>query len=505
MGHAVLNQDGLRNSSKVQTTYRLLKQLLRMPLLFASMCLAFVAAPAWPEELSSIEERLVHMEREMQLLKQTNQRLEQELEKLREQMQLQEETSDRTAAGEESDAIRSGRPHDSREETEAIDLSGSRLSMAYKNGFNLTSDDGQYKLRLGGRITGRFKALDSGHPLNDEFSVERARLYSNASLLDYYDLRIQVEFSEDPKLKDGYWDIHHIPWAILRLGQFKTPFTWEYLQSHKYIDFAERSMAVDNMRFKGRDIGVMLHGRFCEDMIQYQLAVLNGTGENRADDNDAKDVAGRLFLRPFRKEGNELFSDLHLGIAATWGDQDTDFEDTDFRTVAGTRFVDFVPDTVHKGDRTRLGTELMWPMGPASIKAEWMQMWLDNFQLGSLKEDLDFYSWYVSGSYLLSGEKKTLGKLVPNRPFNPSEGMWGAWELAARYSLFHSDSDLFKGGMAAGTDQAEAFTIGLNWYLNELLRITLNYEHSEFDDDLVIGGRRLDDEDAFIVQCQLEF
>jgi phosphate-selective porin OprO/OprP len=134
-----------------------------------------------------------------------------------------------------------------------------------------------------------------------------------------------------------------------------------------------------------------------------------------------------------------------------------------------------------------------------------MRMWLDNLQLAPMKEDLQFYAWYVSGSYLLTGETKPLGRVVPNHPFDPAKNAWGAWEVAARYSAFHSDRDLFDLGMAAGTDRAEAFTIGLNWYLNRLFRVTFNYEHTEFDDDLVIDGKTLDDEEALLVQCQLEF
>jgi phosphate-selective porin OprO/OprP len=132
-------------------------------------------------------------------------------------------------------------------------------------------------------------------------------------------------------------------------------------------------------------------------------------------------------------------------------------------------------------------------------------MWLEDLRRPTARGDFHFDSWYVSASYLLTGEKKTLGRIVPRRRFNPFRSTWGAWELAARYSLFRSDDDLFRLGMASGTSRADAFTVGLNWYLNELLRLTLNYERTEFDDDLMIGGELLDDEDAILLQTQLEF
>ena len=326
--------------SRTRPKGRYLKALCQIGPLFVFACLLFTVTPVWAQELTAIEERILRMEQEMQLLKQRNEQLERKLNMLRERIGIEEGVSRYTAEEEITELKRRVEHPDSQKK---VGESNVRLNAGYKRGFNIASGDGQYKLKLGGRITSRFRALDSGHPLNDEFSVERARLYSKVSLLDYYDLRIQVEFSENPTLKDGYLDVHYVPWARLRMGQFKVPFAWEYLQSHKYIDFAERSMAVDNMRSKGRDIGVMLHGRFHDDLIQYQLAILNGTGENKADDNDAKDLAGRLSIQPFRETTNEIFSDLHLGVAGAWGDQDTDFKDIAFKTVAGTKFVDFEP------------------------------------------------------------------------------------------------------------------------------------------------------------------
>jgi phosphate-selective porin OprO/OprP len=477
----------------------------RLPAMIVfSTCLGIFlsTAPGWAQEMSAIEDRMLRMEREIQMLKQGNEELKKELRMLQEGMGIREGADSRIREEASPEATSPQRHSDSERKAED---SGSWLKAEYKNGFRLTSDDGQFKFRLGGRVTGRFTALDSGSPHDDEFSVERARLFTNVTLLDYLDLRIQVEFAEDVNLKDGYLDFRYIPWAQLRFGQFKAPFTRENLQSHKYLDFADRSIAVENMRQPSRDLGAMVHGRFSDGLIQYQLAVLNGTGENKGDDNDSKDLVVRFALQPFRGTQNGLLSGLHLGASGTWGDQNTAYEDANFVTVAGTEFVDFASGTEHEGDRTRLGTEFVWRIGPASLKAEWMRMWLDDFQMGSMREELVFHSWYVSGSYLLTGEAKTLGKTSPTHPFNPSKGMWGAWELAGRYSQFHSDGDLFKFAMASGTDQAKAFTVGLNWYLNEFLRGTFNWEHTEFDDDLFIDGKTFDDEDAFLIQCQLEF
>jgi phosphate-selective porin OprO/OprP len=174
-------------------------------------------------------------------------------------------------------------------------------------------------------------------------------------------------------------------------------------------------------------------------------------------------------------------------------------------TVGRTAFVRFAPGTSLEGNRSRLGAEFALPVGPALLKAESIWMWMDDVRRLSVSEDLDFHSWYVSGSYLLTGESKTLGRIVPEHPLSLAHRTWGAWELAARFSRFHSDEALFRLGLASGSTQTDAVAAGLNWYINELLRLTLNYEYADFEDQLVIDGEPLDDEHAVLVQGQLEF
>ena len=397
------------------------------------------------------------------------------------------------------------------------------LDRSYRHGFVIADHDNRYRLRLGGRFIGRTTIIESGVPFDDETDVKSARLYANLSFFDNVSFRIQGEFSGsaifeetgifektgkdslDAELKDIYLEVRYVEWARLRAGQFKVPFTWESLQSSKHLDFGDRSIAVRNMRSPTRDIGGMLHGRLHDDRIQYQVAIVNGAGENTSDDNSAKDLVGRLFFRPSSSRQDSVLSDLHLGVSGTWGHEEEDYSNNKFKTVAGTSFVTFAEGVEQKGYRTRLGTELIWPIGPASLKAEWMGMWLENLHLESSEEDADFYGLYLSGTYLLTGEEKPLGKIVPDRPFSLPKRQWGAWEVAVRYSMFQADTDLFRLGIATGADRADAFTLGLNWYLNEFFRITLNYEHTEFDDDLLIDGESHDDEDAFLTQLQFEF
>ena len=477
-------------------------RLLPALLLSIWSCLLWGSMTAWAQETPDADERIGRLEEDIRVLHQRNEDLEEELHSIR---QTLENVEDDDLEDPQQQSIESKNP--ALPPQQQAPVPASQQERHLYTGFHLTTEDGRHGLWLGGRVTGRFTAFLTDHPLHNEFTVERGRLFANARLFDHYSLRIQVEFSPKPTLKDAFLDVHYVPWLRFRLGQFKAPFSLEYQQSHKYIDFAERSIAVDNMRLAGRDIGAMFHGRLVRPAFQYQLAVLSGKGENRGDDNSAKDLAGRLVFRPFYTGANEILRGAQLGVSATWGKQDTDFSDFQLVTVAGTPFVSFSDGTNLSGNRTRLGAEFAWFVGPASLKAEWMWMWLYDFRMPPRREDFRFHSWYVSASYLLTGEKKLPGRIIPRRPFRPWKGRreWGAWELAARYSRYHTDEDLFRLGMASGTSRAGAVTTALSWYLNQLFRVTLHYEHTEFREDIVVDGDVLDDEDALLVQCQLEF
>ncbi len=469
-----------------------------------SLCLfAFVFSGlprSFGEQQLSVDERLLKMEEQMKALQDRNEQLQMEVEQLR--RQLEEEEQPVAPPPSELPLVP---PVEQVKVTPEFDV-------GYKNGFFISSEDGEFGLRLGGRLTSRYTAFTSETPLEDQFSVKRARLETEATLMDYYLLRLQVEFADaskptssySVKLKDGYIDVNYFPEARLRIGQFKVPFSFEALQSHKYLDFVDLSLAVQNLR-AGRDIGMMLFGGYHEKLLQYQLALINGSGENNPDNNSEKDVAARVVLLPFLNTGNELLSSMQFGVSGTFGDEDLDLSSTSFRTISGTEFVAFTSGTSLEGDRSRLGTEFIWPFGPASLKSELMWMWLQDLENDGVETDADFTGWYISGTYLLTGEKKTLGRLVPRCPFDPFKQTWGAWEVAAQYSVFESDSDLFDLGLATGTDKAESFTIGLNWYLNPYTRMILDYEHTEFANSFVFSGETVTDEDVILVQCQLEF
>ena len=90
---------------------------------------------------------------------------------------------------------------------------------------------------------------------------------------------------------------------------------------------------------------------------------------------------------------------------------------------------------------------------------------------------------YAQASYFLTGENRRYKTssgvwtyVEPNKPFNPFEGRWGAWEIAARYSYFDGDDQAINGG------REQNVTAGVNWYLFSAVRLMLNYVWADVKD-----------------------
>jgi hypothetical protein len=70
-----------------------------------------------------------------------------------------------------------------------------------------------------------------------------------------------------------------------------------------------------------RDLGAQVFGELARGAIAYQLGVFNGVADGQRGDGDVsddKEVAARVFVKPFAA-GGPLVKELGVGVAATYG------------------------------------------------------------------------------------------------------------------------------------------------------------------------------------------
>jgi len=269
-------------------------------------------------------------------------------------------------------------------------------------------------LQLNGYVQVRYTHWDTG---TDGFRIRRARFGFKGELLKNFNFKLQMDGTRSPVLLDAAVEISSIPYATLSFGQFKVPFSLDNLTSSSALDLVNRSQTVEELcpaqdiGSTGRDIGVTASGKF--SILEYTLGVFNGSGINRVDTNDQKDIAGRLILRPFNS--------LAVGFSHYMGDQ---------RPSAG---------VVHV-NRDRTGVDVFFSKGPAFIKGEY---------IFARDDQAESAGWYVRGGYSFVKEK--LQALI-------------------NYDSYDRDLDL------AG-NRIDVLTLGLNWFFSGKTKLQINYEH----------------------------
>ena len=183
----------------------------------------------------------------------------------------------------------------------------------------------------------------------------------------------------------------------------------------------------------------------------------------------------------YNDDGRKL---LHLGLSYSHQFRDEERTDTgvQYRARPESRLTD--DRLVDTGEFPVKGVDLINPeaavvLGPLSFQGEYYHTFTDADREGNL----NFWGFYVYGSYFLTGENRdynisngTFSLLKPINPFHLRKGGLGAWELGLRLSYV----DLNSGGIRGGREMN--ITAGLNWYLNRKTRFMFNYIRANVKD-----------------------
>ena len=383
----------------------------------------------------------------------------------------------------------------------------------YRNGFTLQSETGDFVLKLTGYVQGdaRFALGDEAGLVTNQFLMRRIRPIFQGTVAKYFDFYIVTDFGNAVTLvQDAYLDVRFTPKLRFRVGKMKTPFGIERLQSGQSLLFVER--ALPNNLVPNRDVGLQVHGELAKGVFGYQAAVLNGAPDGGFvdnDTNDSKDLAGRVFLQPWRNKGTSPLRGLGFGIAGTTGQANGLLRP--YASVSQVPVFAYAATVTANGDRNRWSPQASFFLGPVGVLAEYVQVEHEVQKVETGKPtttaSLQNSAWSVTGSVLLTGEEASYGNVKPKSFFVPSAGKWGALQLVARLNQFDVDDDTFSGGYSDPTrfvSQARAWGVGLNWIWNSNLRYVLDYEQTRFSGGAA-GGTDRPTEKSVQTRLQLSF
>lgn len=153
----------------------------------------------------------------------------------------------------------------------------------------------------------------------DTFAVPRARIGvggAPTSKVTWYVAGDFANVSSDGRvLRDAYLQFTANPQFAVRFGQMVAPFGLERLTTFTKLELIDRSVIGASLA-PSRDLGLMVFNvQPWRGWITYGAAIINGTGQNRVDDNDAKDLVGRVASRVPRAPH------LTVGVNAQTGEQ----------------------------------------------------------------------------------------------------------------------------------------------------------------------------------------
>jgi phosphate-selective porin OprO/OprP len=477
----------------VLTTLALLTLLLILP---------FRAATA-ENSVQDLQKRIEQLEDTMERQEEQLKANEKKLQELKKEIEAQQNKTgkeDKQTTKEVVKEILQGLRMDYREPTPEE----KRLETIYDDGFYLRGKDDVIKIGGWYQVDGRFY-LDDNHPTADTFTNRRARLDIRGVLEYHWGYRLYATLVGSPVLQEAWLAYQRFPFVRLKLGQFKEPFSLESQYSARWIDFVERSMGVTALQ-PGEDIGVMLYGRPWGSRVEYGIGYFNGQGRDADAVVDDKDLTGRMAVQPFRQQKGSLLQNLYVGGSFGIGNNENDFGNFGFKTAGRTTFNKFASDAQAAGDFIRYDAELEWLKGPFDFTTELIGTHWDNITAGNEAGELTVNSWYVTLSYVLTGEDAQRNKPIkPFKNLDVKEGGWGAWQLLGRYEHFWTDQELLEKNIAIGTDGADAYSLGLTWWPNVHLKFMLNYVYTSFDDEISVSDQKLDDENVILVRGQFNF
>lgn len=384
-------------------------------------------------------------------------------------------------------------------------------------GFSLTSADGSSSLRVRGLIQVDARAFGDAPIDNDALVIRRARIGLEGKLNKTTDYQLIGEFGNvsSTTLLDANLSLNYAPELQVKVGRFKTPVGLEQLQSDANALFIERSLV--SQIAPNRDLGVQLGGELNQKTISYAIGLFNGIqdGGNNSDQkdaNDGKDIAARIIFQPWvNDEGSDL-AGLSFGLGGSYGLQDTNAKvGSTYRTDGQQTFFAWRDTVLSTGRVSRHSPQFSYYNGGFSLLGEYIVSRTDVGLAAGSRTKLQNDAWQLAAGYVLTGEKASYKGVAPSNDFDRASGSIGAVELVGRIAALDVDNAAFTAfaDRDKSATKATSYSVGVNWYLSKVTRLSLNYAHTQFDlapsANPAATAVIKNSEDAVLARLQLNF
>ena len=312
----------------------------------------------------------------------------------------------------------------------------------------------------------------------DQWEARAARLMFRGTIGTDYKIGYLVAgeykgFETDP---EELWQLTDVsltfplggPATKLTVGKTKETFAYEMVGDAANLPQQERVLTPF---FVSRNVGVKVIHVFGDNQrMTLSGGVFNDwfvTGDSLSD--SGTDVSARFTGLVWDKRDGKSF--LHLGVSGRYAGADNNtlrYKGRPESNVSG----NYVDAGNLAGDHAwHLGLEALWNEGPFSVLAEYNRAWVSSAASGNPQ----FYGYYITGSWILTGETRPYDRTVGYARRVMPAGRWGAPELVARFSHEDFDNATVSGGKFDKT------YLGINWWATRRWKVGFGWGHTWLD------------------------
>jgi phosphate-selective porin OprO and OprP len=404
-------------------------------------------------------------------------------------------------------------------------LDSIRANAKFGPGFEIRSIDDEYILQFHNLTQFDYRGYQQGGqtPVHDTFAFPRQWFMFSGRLTKPFGYFVSLQNGFDTvSLLDVFLDIDYDPRLRLRIGRYKTPFTYEFfVEPIQGLVVPERSIFFNNFG-QNRDLGIMAFGRLLDNKLDYAAGIFNATRNSFLAVQDEKAISAFMNYRPWGDEENTLLENFNVGgsVFAT-SFQQPPIPQT-FRTVVATSgnttigvpFFQFNNNVRESGPAALWDLHLAYFYKQLAVIGEWGSGYQDYALASNLRArtHLPIQSYYIQASYLLTGEtRSSIGIVKPLRPFDIRKGKCGpgAIEPFFRYEYLDYSNEVFTRGLAdpnLWANRAFQTWVGVNWHLTQYIKMYFGWNHSEFNQPVLFApNRRQLTSDLFLVRFQVYF
>ena len=391
----------------------------------------------------------------------------------------------------------------------------------------ITSFDGKFSATLHGVMQldtakydqdDRLPAAVTARDLSGGANFRRARIGVDGRVFGAFDYNILFDFggsgAEDSgRIQEMWVQYSGLKPLRFRVGAFAPPLGLEDAASTNGSLFPERPAVADiarglaggDTRIGGGVIGAGDHWFVSAIATGALVQSLNSgtTAFNAPTFDEQQGYALRVAGTPLH--GSDWL--IHVGANASVVAQPTDLgatagaryalqlrERPELR-VDGSRLVD--TGQIDAKGAQAYGLEFAAQKQNLYVQAEYFDFSVDRRNPAAGASDPSFSGWYAQGSWVLTGERRKYNTTTAafdapgvDKSFDPWNGQWGAWELAARYStvdLNYAENSLVAAERVRGGQQ-DIWTFGVNWFPNAAVKFMLDYYDVSVDRSNAAGA-----------------